>query len=253
MSSFQVSSLRAAVDKMKTDEIRAFDVDPSKSETCPLQQKTYYVRKEPCDHSRKYCDDAEDCIGYLGNVYFYAALEQKFEKSRDTGGYKKGVHNTIINRYETQLGFIKCRKGYIEKVWVNSEKEENPARGCGIAPVFTSLCMVDPELNFLADDAELGDFFHGKYATEYVRAIKKDCRTFMGLFMVADPLTGAYAYFSAAIKSGYKKMLIFDFGDLKPVWMYIEDAKKEYDASTGMIGKTMAKSNDWWFCNEFEG
>ena len=244
MSSLQVISLRVAVDHMKTGEIRAFDVDPSKQETCPLQQKTYYVRKESCDHSGKYCEFGEDtCISYLGTAYFYASLEEKFEKSGDT----------IMNRYETQLGYIKCRKGYIEKVWVNSEKEKNPARACGIAPVFTSLCMVDPELNFITDDAELGDFFSGKYATEYVRAIKKDCRTFMGLFMVADPLTGAYAYFSAAIKSGYKKMLIFDFGDLKPVWMYIEDAKKEYDASTGMIGKTMAKSNDWWFCNEFEG
>ena len=45
---------------MKIGEIRAFDVDPSKQETCPLKQKTYYVRKEPCDHSSKYCDDAED-------------------------------------------------------------------------------------------------------------------------------------------------------------------------------------------------
>ena len=181
---------------MKIGEIRAFDVDPSKQDTCPLQQKTYYVRKEPCDHSDKYCDDIEDCIGYLGNVYFYASLEQKFEKSRDTGGYKMGVYNTIINRYETQLGYIKCRKGYIEKVWVNSKEEKNPARGCGIAPVFTSLCMVDPELNFLTD-SDLENFFHGRYAKEYVRAIKKDCRTFLGLFMVADPLTGAYAYFSA--------------------------------------------------------
>ena len=237
-----MSSLRAAVDKMKTGEIRAFDVDPSKSETCPLQQKTYYVRKEPCDHSRKYCDDAEDCVGYLGNVYFYASLDQKFEKSGDT----------IKNRYETQLGYIKCRKGYIENVWVNSEKEKNPARGCGIAPVFTSLCMVDPELNFLTD-SELENFFHGKYAREYVRNIKKDCKIFIGLFMVADPLTGAYAYFSAAIKSGYKKMLVYDYGDLKPVWMYIEDAKKEYDASTGMIGNIMGMMEEWWFCTEFEG
>ena len=55
------------------------------------------------------------------------------------------------------------------------------------------------------------------------------------------------------MKSGYKKMLIFDFGDLKPVWMPVENAKKEYDATTGMIGEILAKSNDWWFCNEFEG
>ena len=228
---------------MKTEEIRAFDVDPSKQEKFPLQQKKYYVRKESCDHSGKYCEFGEDtCISYLGTAYFYASLDEKFTRSGDT----------IMNRYETQLGYIKCRKGYIEKVWVNSKEEKNPARGCGIAPVFTSLCMVDPELNFLTD-SELENFFHGKYAREYVRNIKKDCKTFIGLFMVADPLTGAYAYFSAAMKSGYKKMLVYDYGDLKPVWMYVEDAKKEYDASTGMIGKIMAKSNDWWFCNEFEG
>ena len=243
MSSLQVSSPRVAVDHMKTEEIRAFDVDPSKQEKCPLQQKKYYVRKESCDHSGKYCEFGEDtCISYLGTAYFYASLDEKFTRSGDT----------IMNRYETQLGYIKCRKGYIEKVWVNSEKETNPARGCGIAPVFTSLCMVDPELNFLSD-SELESFFYGKYATEYVRAIKRDCRTFLGLLMLADPLTGAYAYFSAAIKSGYKKMFIFYHGNPKPVWMYIEDAKKEYDASTGMIGKIWAKASNWWFCNEFEG
>ena len=239
---------------MKTGEIRAFDVDPSKQETCPLQQKTYYVRKESCDHSDKYCDDKGDCVGYLGNVYFYASFEQKFEKSGDTGGYKHGVHNTIINRYETQLGYIKCRKGYIEKVWVNPENEKNPARGCGIAPVFTSLCMVDPELNFLTP-SELKKFFHGKYATQFVSEIKKDCRKFMGLLMEAVPLTGAYSYFSAAKKSGYTKMLIFDtfLGAFEPFWMSVEDAEKQYDASTGMIGRIMGKEKEWWFCNESEG
>ena len=60
MSSFKVSHLRMAVDQMKLGDIRAFDIDSSKRGTCPIyQQKTYYVKKEFCDHSDKYCGSGE--------------------------------------------------------------------------------------------------------------------------------------------------------------------------------------------------
>ena len=246
MGYFQVSRLRMAVDQMTLGEIRAFDIDPSKRGTCPIyQQKTYYVKKEFCDHSETYCGSGEvNCVGYIGRVNFFASTSYKFEKSS----------NTMADRFKGQLGYVRCRKGYIDNVWVNDENYDNPARGCGIATVFTSLCMVDPELNFLTH-SELKKFFHGKHATQFVSEIKKDCRKFMGLLMEADPLTGAYSYFSAAKKSGYTKMLIFDtfLGTFEPFWMSVLDAEKQYDASTGMIGGIMGKEKEWWFCNEFEG
>ena len=73
--------------------------------------------------------------------------------------------------------------------------------------------------------------------------------------MVANPLQGAFAYFSAAIKTNYHKMLIqSECETLKHYkWINTDDARTNYDETTGMIGKIMARGKNWWFCDEVVG
>ena len=71
--------------------------------------------------------------------------------------------------------------------------------------------------------------------------------------MDADPLKGAYAYFSAAMKSGYKKILIGDNYNEPKEWMSIKNAKEAYDSKTGKIGEIVGKNKIWWFCDEVDG
>ena len=52
------------------------------------------------------------------------------------------------NQFENQIGFAMCSNGWIDKVRVKSEPDLD-ARNCGIGTVFTTLCMIDPELHML--------------------------------------------------------------------------------------------------------
>ena len=74
--------------------------------------------------------------------------------------------------------------------------------------------MIDPDLNLLPQSEMVKEFWdkHPKISST-VRT--GGCKKFIGLQMEAEPIKGAYAYFSAAIKWGYNKM-------------YVEDASEKY-------------------------
>ena len=202
-----------------------------------LQSRThYFVKKELNSYIPL---DPEKNI----DVSFYASLDPNFIQIRDT----------VKTRYKNQIGYISCSTGFINNVWVNDgRKQPINARGCGVATVFTTLCLIDPELNLLPS-SKIHEAFGRNHRLE--RTIKKACKRFVGLQMIANPLTGAFAYFTAAINSGYKKMLIRnECGTLKHYkWINTADAKDNYDATTGMIGKIMGREKNWWFCDEVEG
>ena len=124
----------------------------------------------------QYCECKQnDC-----DVYFYASLDDKFEMLDQN--VRKDVLGDEKHRYRNDLGYIKCRKGFIEMVWLNNDEDCRwiPARECGIATVFTSLCMVDPELDMLPE-SELTEHFIGTHATKLISDIDKRCRRFVGL------------------------------------------------------------------------
>ena len=262
-----MSGRTLAVDPMGAGDIREFHVDSSKKETCQLRQDNYYVKKDYChDHPVSESPSMQpcDCKGNDCDVFFYASIDNKFEMLQEKGKWKMESYGkwekedaTLVterHRYRNDIGYIKCHKGFIDLVAVNDDKDCMwiPARNCGIAPILTSLCMVDPELDMLPDSG-LEQYFVGKYGTELISDIKIRCRRFVGLIMDADPLKGAYAYFSAALKSGYKKILIGDNYNEPKEWMSIKNAKEAYDSKTGKIGEIVGKNKIWWFCDEVEG
>ena len=170
---------------------------------------------------------------------FFASLDQSFVRIPG---------NTMNERYPDQIGYITCEQGWIVDVHVN-EKPIN-ARNCGISTVFTTLCMIDPELSKVTDSRLQKEITNVKV----VETIKKGCSNFVGLRMRADPLTGAYAYFSAARNNGYNKFLIrTDSRKNKYKWMDVADAREWYDKDTGNIDNMEGYDKNWWFCTEIEG
>ena len=214
---------------MKNDEIQKIKVDASKK-SCKLKPGEYYIKKG---------------VSALrpGKSFFFASKDQKFK-------HKSGASPTDwMNQYENQIGYSFCSKGWIGKVEVNDAKDLD-ARNCGMGTVFTILCMIDSELNNFPSaniDFEFGD------DPDTAKVIKEGCRKLLGLLMEADPLTGAYGYFNAALKTSYNKFLIkTDKG--KNLWMDTEKAKECYDDKTGKIGEGITGySRDWWFCEEIPG
>ena len=77
-----------------------------------------------------------------------------------------------------------------------------------------------------------------------VKKIKEDCKQFVGLDNVSDPKSGAFAYFSAAIRENYGEMMVQQKEKrpgLRPKLQSfsIHDpqyVKKHYDPETGKIG-----------------
>ena len=66
--------------------------------------------------------------------------------------------------------------------------------------------MVDPEIGDIGEGNEVLDLLKS-HETEKL-AFLATCMNTVGLKMAANPKTGAYAYFSAALKTGYTKMQV---------------------------------------------
>ena len=181
---------------------------------------------------------------------FYAIVGEDITRIRDEDFSE---HDWYWSRYNNQIGWAACQPGWIGDVWVNSGSDpktefKTNARGCGIASVLTQLCLLDPKLN--GRNKERGNSAIGmlnKVADlkGYVKKIKEDCKQFVGLDNVPDPKSGAFAYFSAAIREDYGEMLVQQKEKrpgLRPKLQSFsiydpEDAKKHYDPKTGNIGQ----------------
>ena len=156
-------------------------------------------------------------------------------------------------QYALQLGFVMCHKGYLDQTTVY-DMAVTPvgildARNCGMGTVLTSLCMIDPELDMLPTN-EILEYFEADRKT--ATTIKQGCQKFVGLHMVADPKTGAYKNFNAALNNGYNKML-FKTNKGAYRWYDTTKAKECYNHETGMIGDDINFGIHWWFCEEIPG
>ena len=104
----------------------------------------------------------------------------------------------------------------------------------------------------------------------YTDKIKENCKQFVGLVNAADPKSGAFAYFSAAIRENYGDMMVQQRQrkrqndgharrpKLQDFSIYeTQNAKKYYNPDTGMIGKCGcndyvcdAHNAVWFFCKQ---
>ena len=166
--------------------------------------------------------------------------------------------------YMKQIAYARCSHGYIKYVQVferpNGKDDGFNGRQCGIATVLTELCLIDPMIN----KKENGNYAYDKLKNEpQISNLVKDCNEMVGLTMAADPMSGAFAYFKAAIKWGYNKLVIYRevYRDLSlPLIPQFEVydtqiAKQNYCPKTGNIAPCNDKEvtveaymADWIFC-----
>ena len=228
---------------MNVNEIQMIMVDPTKT-NCKLGLGRFWVRKEFDNERYRRLEDTM--------FYFTSTIPRFVRNSADV--INKGF--PWMNQFRNQLGYIMCRRGYIDSVHVFGPENGlvMNARNCGMGTALTSLCLIDPDLDAPPTQAIL-EYFKGHKRT--LKAITRGCRKFVGLQMKADPLSGAYAYFNAALDNGYNKMVILTdkgtFEDKRFRWYDTEKAKECYDDKTGKIGIDNSFSKNWWFCVERPG
>ena len=161
-----------------------FRIEAGKNVHWPLLSNTYCVIKR------------YDRI--LGHFTFFAVSGNSAEITKPL--------SRLRTRYKNQIGYTTCKPGWIDYVWVNSV-----ARKCGISTILTELCFIDPKLFVINDNnfaiKEIITFEKNSDVERILRYIQDNCTALIGLEMKADPLAGAFAYFSAAMKSRYTKMI----------------------------------------------
>ena len=194
----------------------------------------------------------QDIFGPVLRTYFYAISGRMEFNERQNGN--------ITHRYQSQVAYIKCQRGWIEMVKVfDASIEPQPLplddpRGCGIGVVLTELCLIDPDLNNMDfDNRAKMKLSRSAQMQELVTA---SCVRLVGLSMAANPIRGANVYFSAAIRMGYGKMIV---DQSKQEFNIYETkiARENFDSNTGIIEaccsvgySCSAFYRDWFFCDE---
>ena len=173
----------------------------------------------------------------------------KKESFQEDSNYpdKKIRKRLFVNFYATMkyrsisinIGYATCTPGWVEQVFVNDEIMGGlDARNCGISTVLTELCFIDPGLNKVRRyiTANKAVAFLEKYPDQ-LTDVKRYCSQIMGMEMSARPLEGAYAYFSAALRTGYRRMVVLANGGFHSFW--VEDAQRLYVSEGAKRGKIM--------------
>ena len=144
------------------------------------------------------------------------------------------------------------------------------ARGCGISTVLAALCFIDPDITYLYryKMPEQKSIQILKKFPNVLKDVEENCKHLISLKMTASPKTGAYAYFSAAERYGYRLLLVHkerdwnNPGNTHIHRFWTKDARKQYDIETGSI-KLVESCDDgcagerckalgefWFFCKD---
>ena len=218
---------------IKKDGQIKLQIEPGRNIHWPLLANTYIVIKR------------YDRI--LGHFTFFAISGNATEITKPL--------SRLRTRYRNQIGYATCKPGWIDYVWVNSA-----ARKCGISTVLTEICFMDPELNAINNNnfaiKEINTFEKNIEVQRVMKYIQDNCMTLIGLEMKADPLAGAFAYFSAAIQLKYTKIIIQLYDSKlkccgKSFRTYdVHTAKLKYCSYTGKIDDIDGSGYKakWYFC-----
>ena len=164
------------------------------------------------------------------------------------------------------LGSCTCHHGYMELVDINKgDFGSLNARSCGISTVLAELCFLDPNINFVNRPGKKNtDQMYHKMLKKYpdeLQDVEENCKNLIALTMTANPLTGAYGYFSAAKRTGYRQFLVESEAETHLHRYWTEDAETRYDSATGNIrldehcegcaGNTCrGYGQKWYFCKD---
>ena len=159
-----------------------------------------------------------------------------------------------LRRYIGQIAYAYCNPGEVSQIQIADAPRD--ARQCGIATVLTELCFLDPDIYEKGEENRAYRLLRNHDVTTM------SCGQAVSLQMASDPKTGAYAYFSAASRTGYNKLVVnWPNSDYAQIAIYDTDhAKQAYNAETGIIEPCVICQNTdvpceafkakWIFCKE---
>ena len=217
---------------MSTGSTNSFQIDRDNQPKCRLKTEEYQVIKL---HEGK-------------EFNFYVVTGNRFELDEEDGGVFKAT------KYKSQIGYATCLPGWIDLVRI-----DNLARGCGISTVLSELCMIDPQIYSIDNENEAIENVEnseGEQANFIAHHLRNRCSHLIGLVMVADPLTGAYAYFSGAIRLKYEYMVVHLYDRKRRECTHqflsfnVKTAQTLYKEDTGKIGDIDGSGYEakWYFC-----
>ena len=214
---------RVIVNPMANGDIQAFDIYNEMRPNCSSKEGRYYIKKEKEVNGE-----------WVIKRNFYVGLEKNFSL-RD--------ENSVKYRYKNQVGYISCTLGFIYQLLVN----EIPECAFELSTVLTTLCMIDPELNRMD---QLNYSFNKLEADNPMEFVSEYCEKLIGVSMSKNKRKKAYAYISAALGSGYTKMLVKGEKENNYVVLDLNIAEKAYDSAIGNIRHLDPTWNNWIFCKE---
>ena len=251
---------------------KTFRIDKAKHPACAVSQNTYKVYKDekgrPGDvefmaqvilvdfdtYSMNQREIQHEFCNLLFKVHFSLLFVQINSRSRPDEN--PGV-----------LGSVSCHDGYMELMHLNDGMFglSLNARSCGISTVLAELCFLDPNINFLNHPTKKNNKQKSirmlqKYPNE-LQDVEENCKNLIALTMTSSPFTGAYGYFSAAKRTGYRQFLVESEAESHLHRYWTEDAEKRYDSATGNIrldehcegcaGNTCrGYGQKWYFCKD---
>lgn len=220
----QTVSNKVVIMPMKTGDIQSFNIYQEGGVNCSSSGNTIYVKK-----------DREINGEWLFKRNFYVSTNKDFViNDKESMKY----------RYIDQGGYISCTEGFIYKISIDNSIAECSNE---ISTLLATLCMIDPELNSMSDR---NYSFNKLEADDPMEFVLKYCKKLIGVTMSKTKNKAADTYFTAAMASGFTKMLVK--GENNPNFMLLDVhvAKKEYNVKTGAIKNVSPKWNNWIFCKQ---
>ena len=237
-----------------TNEIIELEINTNTRKGCTLIPAKYFLMKQ-----HQVNEDKED------EFVFYAAKYESVSKLL--------VNDSIDpNKFPTQgdnrIGRAMCTHGMIDHVHVSDR-----FRGCGLATVFSVLCMLDVQINsntqkhfsrvFTTENKVLREL--KRYQKNEQADFLRKCHRLVGLWNIAenpkDPknrYAGAFAYISAAHRTGYQYLVVHRFNTVNNkcegefLHYEIDRIRDErlYDGKTGTIDQIDGTGYKayWYFC-----
>ena len=237
-----------------TKGIQEFTIIKSTQPVCPLLRR-YYIEKKFVKYAAAYATKykvmkTEDTRGRGGKDLTFYVIQGPSHFIKIYKDDKTCEQDLAM--YKGQVACAKCTPGRVVKIKVIKD-----ARRCGIATVLTELCFLDPDIHRKPERR----IYRSAYDILEEHGVETHCKKAVALSMHADPMIGAYTYFSAALRSGYNKLIVnWPFPEFAKISVYdTADAKKSYDPNTGRIESQICCNNekqcdaydaDWIFCEE---
>ena len=232
---------------MQVNEERRFDIDRQNNPNCPTHTGgnypfTYYtVKKENIN--------VPTALGIELNKLFFV-----IDNNAETFIPQNVVVHPNIEQlkriYYNEIAYIACSEGLVRRIWINpgnpqTENYYSNVRLCGIMKILMTLCLRDPEINDITNNPNNNKAYRllstiqppNQNQVSTTDTVLLHCSQFVGLKMPTKKRINVDAFFSAAIESGYHKLLINTGCNVlrRLTWFTTDSARDHYCPNRGVI------------------